>query len=232
MAGPFFMCYCNFLHWSEHLKQVLVYADSLSWGIIPGTRRRLEFHQRWPGLLEIKLKQYLDVRIIENCLNGRRTVWEDPYKEGRNGAQGLAQVIEMHSPLNLLILMLGTNDFQNSHNHSAWASAQGVAKLVGIIQQAPVEPGMSIPEIMVIIPPTIRRPRGDIGNKFAGAESRCIGLSEEMQKVAEEKQVLCLDSNDVISASKIDGIHLDADQHEQLADAIVDYLQSNKILSA
>ena len=94
------------------MDQILVYSDSLTWGIIPNTRRRLQFSARWPGVLERALKEHgTEVRVVENCLNGRRTVWNDPFKAGRNGAEGMAQVIEMHSPLSLVVLMLGTNDF-------------------------------------------------------------------------------------------------------------------------
>jgi hypothetical protein len=81
------------------MRQILVYSDSLTWGIIPSTRKRLPFDERWPGVLEIALNGgRRDVRVIEDCLNGRRTVWEDPFKPGRNGLQGLAQRIEINSP--------------------------------------------------------------------------------------------------------------------------------------
>jgi len=129
------------------MKQILVYADSLTWGIIPNTRERLEFDKRWPGVLEKELnKSGLSVRVIEDCLNGRRTVWEDPFKPGRNGLRGLAQKIEIHSPLALVMLMLGTNDFQFCHPYNdAWAAAQGVAALVNEVRKAPIEPGMPVP---------------------------------------------------------------------------------------
>ena len=130
------------------MQDILVYADSLSWGIIPLTRRRLPFEARWPGVMEAILNaEGRDVRVHEDCLNGRRTVWEDPYKPGRNGLQGLAQRIEIHSPLALVILMLGTNDFQSMHPHHAWHSAQGIAALVDAIRQAPIEPGMPVPPV-------------------------------------------------------------------------------------
>ncbi len=71
------------------MLNVLVYGDSLSWGIVPGERRRLPFEERWPGVMERGLVAGgLSVRVIENCLNGRRTVWDDPFKPGRNGLQG------------------------------------------------------------------------------------------------------------------------------------------------
>ena len=98
------------------MKQILVYGDSLTWGIIPGTRRRLPFTQRWPAVLEAGLFEAgHPVRVIEDCLNGRRTVWDDPFKPGRNGLAGIEQRIEVNSPLSLVILMLGTNDFQSMH---------------------------------------------------------------------------------------------------------------------
>ncbi len=88
------------------MKQILVYGDSLSWGIVPGTRRRLPFAERWPGILERELvRGGIAVRVIEDCLNGRRTVWDDPFKPGRNGLVGLDQRIEVNSPLALVILM-------------------------------------------------------------------------------------------------------------------------------
>ena len=93
------------------MKHILVYSDSISWGIIPMSRNRLPFDQRWPGILEISLNQHgKQVRVIEDCLNGRRTMYEDPIKTGRNGLIGLAQRIEVNSPLALVIIMLGTND--------------------------------------------------------------------------------------------------------------------------
>lgn len=108
------------------MQHILVYSDSLSWGIIPMTRKRLPFEQRWPGALEISLNHAdCHVRVIENCLNGRRTVWDDPFKPGRNGMEGLAQQIEIYSPLALVVLMLGTNDFQSVHSNQAWHAAQG-----------------------------------------------------------------------------------------------------------
>lgn len=140
------------------MKQILVYSDSLTWGIIPGTRRRLDFNDRWTGFMENLLNQSeTKVRVIENCLNGRRTVWDDPFLPGRKGVDGIQQVIEMHSPLDLVILALGTNDFQSMHDFNAWHSAQGIRTIVNRIKTAPVEPGMPIPPILLVTPPIIEK---------------------------------------------------------------------------
>jgi lysophospholipase L1-like esterase len=206
------------------VHHVLVYGDSLTWGIVPNTRKRFPFDERWPGVLENKLIELGHrVRLTENCLNGRRTVWEDPFKPGRNGVQGLAQYIEMHSPLALVILMLGTNDFQFSHPHNnAWSAAQGIAALVNEIRRAPIEPGMPVSSVLVICPPPIRSPQGVLTEKFSGAEKRCGGLADAYRAISSELGCHFFDAASATSSSRVDGIHLDADQHLALGRALAD----------
>ncbi|MES2933207.1 MAG: SGNH/GDSL hydrolase family protein [Pseudomonadota bacterium] len=203
------------------MKQILVYADSLSWGIIPTTRKRLAFDQRWPGILENDLNAHdQHVRVIEDCLNGRRTVWDDPFKPGRNGLAGLAQRIEINSPLALVVLMLGTNDFQFTHQTNAWHAAQGIASLVTTIRQAPIEPGMPVPKILVIAPPPITTPKGPIAAKFASAESKCLGLAAAFAQVCIDLDCNFYDAGTLVTSSAVDGVHLDAPQHAVLGHAI------------
>ena len=203
------------------MQDILVYADSLSWGIIPLTRGRLPFEARWPGVMEARLRSGgRDVRVHEDCLNGRRTVWEDPYKPGRNGLQGLAQRIEIHSPLAVVILMLGTNDFQSMHPHNAWHSGQGIAALVDAIRQAPIEPGMPVPPVLVAAPPPIRNPKGHIARKFTGGDEKCLGLAEAYMEVARNLGCAFFDAASVTTSSRVDGVHLDADQHAALGEAL------------
>jgi len=205
------------------MHQILVYADSLSWGIIPATRGRLPFSQRWPGVLESTLsKADRSVRVLEDCLNGRRTVFDDPFLPGRNGLAGLAQKIEMHSPLSLVVIMLGTNDFQSVHPHTAWHAAQGIATLVRTIRQAPVEPGMPVPPVIVVVPPLIEAPKGPIAAKFQGARDKCVGLVQAYEDVCAALECPYFDANTVTTASRVDGIHLDADQHALLGRALAD----------
>ncbi len=208
------------------MQQLLVYGDSLTWGIIPLTRRRLPFEERWPGVLEMGLNaDGRSVRVVEDCLNGRRTVWEDPYKPGRNGLDGLAQRVECHSPLALVILLLGTNDFQSMHPYNAWHAAQGIAALVAAIRQAPIEPGMPVPDVLVVAPPPLGEPRGPIAPKFAGAATKCAGLAEAYREVAGALGCPFFDAGTVTSASRVDGVHLDADQHLALGAALVEVVR-------
>jgi lysophospholipase L1-like esterase len=200
------------------MQQILVYSDSLSWGIVPNTRKRLGFSERWPGVMEDHLiRAGRGVRVIEDCLNGRRTVWEDPFKAGRNGLVGLQQRIEVSSPLALVLLLLGTNDFQSTHSYNAWHSSQGVATLVRAIRTAPIEPGMPVPEILIIAPPPARTAKGTMAEKFENADVKSKGLAEALAAVATELGCPFFDAGRFVKTSAIDGVHLDADQHLVLA---------------
>ena len=209
------------------MKQIFVYADSLSWGIVPMTRDRLPFDERWPGVMENVLNASgARVRVIEDCLNGRRTLWDDPFKPGRNGLAGLAQRIEIHSPLSLVILMLGTNDFQSMHQFKAWHSSQGIATLASAIRNAPIEPGMPVPRILVVAPPPIRAPKRPLAPKFAGGDVKCVGLAEALEQVCREQHCQFFDAATVVSSSELDGVHLDAAEHLTLGNALVPVVRS------
>lgn len=160
------------------------------------------------------------VRVIEDCLNGRRTVWEDPFKPGRNGLRGVEQRIEMHSPLALVMVFLGTNDFQSMHPLNAWQSAQGVAAIVGAIRRAPIEPGMPVPPVMVIAPPVPTIAKGAMSEKFAGAAAKAVGLAAALRQVADENRCAFFDAGTLVAPSPIDGVHLDAAEHLQLGRAL------------
>ena len=203
------------------MQQILVYSDSLSWGIVPGTRSRLPFAERWPNVLEKNLNQQgTSARVIEDCLNGRRTFCDDPLKPGRNALTGLAQTIEKHSPLSLVIVMLGLNDFQSDLELLADSSANGIGLIIKEIRQAPLEPGQPMAPILIVCPPLIESPQGEMVEKFNGADKKCRGLVEAYSAVALQNGTGFFDANLVINCSKIDGIHLDAGSHLALGQSL------------
>lgn len=207
------------------MRTVFVYADSLTWGIIPHTRGRLPFEHRWPGVLELTLAtKGMPARVIEDCLNGRRTVWDDPFKPGRNGLDGLAQKMESHAPLDLVVIMLGTNDFQRTHDNNAWLSAEGIASLIHVVRAAPIEPGMPRPEILVVAPPPFGTPSGSIAPKFENAGRKSIGLAAAYQEVCARAGCRFFDAATVTEASRVDGVHLDRDQHLTLGRALAEVI--------
>ena len=134
------------------------------------------------------------MRVIEDCLNGRRTVWDDPFKPGRNGLAGIEQRIEVNSPLALVILMLGTNDFQSVHQHNASHSAQGIASLVRAIRRAPIEPDMPVPPILIVAPPRAGTPAGTMAEKFADAREKSAGAQPGVRAIAAEMSCAFFDA--------------------------------------
>jgi lysophospholipase L1-like esterase len=122
------------------------------------------------------------------------------------------------------MVMLGTNDFQSMHPHTAWHAAQGIATLVTAIRQAPIEPGMPIPAILVIAPPPILTPRGPLAAKFTGAAAKAAGLADAYRDIASEIGCHFFDAGSVTPASAVDGIHLDADQHVRLGRALAAFV--------
>jgi lysophospholipase L1-like esterase len=116
--------------------------------------------------------------------------------------------------------MLGTNDFQSVHDFNAGHSAQGIASLVRAVKLAPIEPGMPAPRILIVSPPEIREAKGVMAPKFEGARAKCAGLAAAYAAVARELECAFFDAGAVTTTSRIDGVHLDADQHELVGEAL------------
>ena len=119
--------------------------------------------------------------------------------------------------------MLGTNDFQFCHPYNdAWSAAQGITALINEIRTSSIEPGMPVPPVLVVCPPQIRSPQGSIAPKFLGAEQRCAGLAEAYRQVASGLGCHFFDAGTVTTSSKVDGVHLDRDQHLKLGNALAE----------
>jgi len=92
--------------------------------------------------------------------------------------------------------------------------------VVTAIRQAPIEPGMPVPPILIVVPPAIETPKGPIAPKFAGGETKCVGLAAAFREVASLMNCHYFDAGTVTRSSRVDGIHLDADQHLTLGKAL------------
>src|SRR3569832_404233 len=97
--------------------RILAFGDSLTWGRDPGAGRHGE-DARWPTVLERALGGR--AVVIEEGLGGRRSAVEDPLRPFRNGLSYFPMVLESHNPLDLAVLMLGTNDCMRINNLSAY----------------------------------------------------------------------------------------------------------------
>jgi lysophospholipase L1-like esterase len=110
------------------------------------------------------------------------------------------------------------------HQHNAWHSAQGIAALVAAIRHAPIEPGMPVPDILVVVPPPIQSAKGPMTQKFEGAWNKCEGLAAAYQQVCTELGCRFFDAGTVTTSSNADGVHLDAEQHMTLGLALAEFV--------
>ena len=193
------------------MKTVLAFGDSLTWGAVPGSDDRHGFEDRWPNVLERELGG--GVRVVENGLNGRTTVHEDRFSPHRNGAEHLPGLLEAHTPLDLVIIMLGTNDLNFCYGGRAFEAMLGMDRLVEIVQHHPYTRGMAAPPVLLVAPPHLREAESepDYEEYFGAAIAESKKLHGLYLRIAEERNCHCDDAALFAEASAVDGCHLDAD---------------------
>ena len=118
---------------------------------------RFDTDTRWTSLLQKKLGA--DHRVIEEGLCGRTTVFQDDLREGRRGLDLIGVSMEMHTPIDLLIVMLGTNDCKTRYNASAGTIAKGLAQVIQKARKNASQPF----DLLVISPIHLGEGVGDPG---------------------------------------------------------------------
>ena len=208
------------------MKSILCFGDSLTWGYNPNNSQRHHFDIRWPGAMQNQLGHAY--RIIEAGLNGRTTVHDDPYinNEDQNGAKLLPMYLESNLPLDLVIIMLGTNDLKERFNSSANQIAQGVTSLVRKTLSSGTGPNGGAPKVLLLAPPHIGRTEHFMDTVFDGQKQTSLELAKHYQAVAEFYQVDFLNTADFVEAVKGEGIHLDEQANLALATTLADKVQS------
>jgi lysophospholipase L1-like esterase len=197
------------------MKTILCYGDSNTWGYVPGTGLRYPRHQRWPGVLQQTLGP--DFYVVEEGLNSRTTLMDDPTRgPGRNGLTYLLPCLASHAPLDLVILLLGTNDLKHRFGLSAFDIAANVATLVGAIVQSGSAPGGAPPPVLLVSPPHVG-PLTALAEVLAGAEEKSRRLAGHYRTVAEQARCHFLDAAPVVTPSRTDGVHWEAASHAALA---------------
>ncbi|MBD3344886.1 MAG: hydrolase [Chitinivibrionales bacterium] len=206
------------------MKRVLCYGDSNTWGYNPSTGGQYSDDERWAGVLQEELGRGFTV-IIEG-LNGRTTMYDDPFEGAhKNGRTYLPACIESHKPLDLVIILLGTNDLKTRFHAAPIDVAQGAGMLAGIIQASDAGPRGVAPQVLLIAPPPFEKLTGFADN-FAQGEEKSRHLTRFFKQVADSRRCHYLDAGEFIVSSPIDGIHLDATEHRTLAETVADTMKS------
>jgi lysophospholipase L1-like esterase len=199
------------------MKRILCYGDSNTWGYNPVTQERFDKHERWTGQLSQALGGTYDV--IEEGLNGRTTVWNDPIEGYKNGREYLIPCLESHKPLDLVIILLGVNDLKKRFSLSAYDVAEGARVLVQIVQKSNAGNLGHAPQVLLLVPPPVGKLTA-FADMFEGAEAKSQKFAEHFRRVAAELECLCFDTSTVIVSSDLDGIHFEQSAHAQLGQAV------------
>ena len=203
------------------MKNILAFGDSLTWGFIAGTWERHPFVVRWPNVLAAGLGG--KARVIEEGHNGRTTVFDDPTTvDDRNGSKALPMLLATHQPLDLVIIMLGTNDLKFAQRCRAFDASMGMARLVQIVQTFPFLPWAPKPEVLIVAPPALVATTDEWFNDLWGhalEESKLF--PRHYARVAQETGVHFFDAGSVAKADKTDGGHLDAANTKAIGAALV-----------
>ena len=206
-------------------KSILCYGDSNTFGHRPTDGQRYPYGVRWTSLLAENLGK--DFQVIEAGLNSRTTVIDDEVEKYRNGLKYIDVVVEMNWPLDLVILMLGTNDMKVRYQAQAVDIAEGARSIVREIRRLhqEIRPDW-MPQILLVSPllvgEKIRDGLSDCSEGFGG--ERAYWLSRELaplyQQVAREEGCHFLDARSVASAGTADALHLEEEGHRDLAAAM------------
>jgi lysophospholipase L1-like esterase len=209
------------------MLHILCFGDSNTWGYDPASTAtspapvRYAPEVRWTGVLAKELGA--GYRIIEEGQNGRTSVHDDPTAWAcRNGRVYLPACLESHKPLDLVILMLGTNDLKSMFNLAPGEIASGIGVLLRTIQQSDAGPSFRAPKTLLVCPPAIGdlSAMPELAAKLLGAREKSLRLPAFYDAVAKQHGAEFFNSQEVVVPSDVDGIHLNVRDHLALGRAL------------
>jgi lysophospholipase L1-like esterase len=212
-------------------RHVLVFGDSNSWGWTPELNAfpttRLAVGKRWPDVMAKALGPSVVVSV--DALSGR-TVDVD-YSEAVgtvrgeqfNGLRALPAAIAREMPLDLVVLMLGTNDVRSDLNRSPAEVASGIARLVAAVRSSTggVLTNYPAPRVLVVVPPRVEdTSRTPIGGVMLGAQEKSRALARAVRTALAGSGVPVVDAGSLLTVHGIDGVHMTASDHNALGVAM------------
>ena len=206
------------------MGNVLAFGDSNTWGLIPGTKERYPWGIRWTSIVQEKLNE---VRLIEDGLCGRTTVFDDQLRPFRKGAEILPLSIESNYPLDAAIIMLGTNDCKTIFNANPHIIGKGLELCLDELEK------YIAPEKILVISPIKLGSDVYLPEKDPEFDKTSIDTSRELkreyEKIAKRRGNQFLAASDYADPSAVDDEHMDEKGHEKLSEAIINKLEEMKI---
>lgn len=204
------------------MKTVLCFGDSNTHGTKPmrgwSDSGRFGFDERWTGHVRKALGP--DVHLIEEGHPGRTTVHDDPVEgEDRNAMRVLSALLQSHRPIDILVMMLGTNDTKNRFCANEADVARGIDRLIGVVERAAAGPDGGRPKMLIVSPVHVVE-TGVLSGIFRGGAAKSAALAPAIAEVASDHGARFLDAAKITEVPPIDGVHLDAEGHAKLGGAI------------
>ncbi len=208
------------------MKTVLCYGDSNTYGYVPGYGTRYPSDVRWTGRLQTLLGH--DYTIIEEGCNGRTTIFDDPVDGWKNGLDYLRPCLNSHKPVDIVIMMLGSNDLKETFHNEAKDVADGAEKLVRVIQSFTEEKQDHAAKIILVSPAEIGE--GIADSDFYGAfledsVERSRQFAGYYKEVAERNGCVYLNAAEYVKPSKTDSLHFTPEGHAALAGKLAEIIK-------
>jgi len=206
------------------MKNILCFGDSNTWGYEPLVARRYPADVRWTGVLQKALGD--GFWVIEEGLNGRTNVTNEEERPMRSGLDVLPVLLESHRPLDLVVIMLGTNDLKHDFNLSAEQIADGarqVCRSVIDCEYLVDDP----PQILLISPTHVELVTAEEQDLLIGAIEKSRELAEHYQAVAKDLGIHFLDASKIVLKTDLDGVHWDANQHYKFGEELSVRIRQN-----
>lgn len=209
--------------------RIVCYGDSNTWGYNAETGLRYPDDVRWTQLLAERLGSMF--QICEEGLSGRTSVFDDPLYEGLNGLTPLVPILGSHNPIDLLIVMLGTNDCKQRFNATAQNIADGIRRLIQKAQSQAV--WRRQPRILLVAPILIGREIYTVPRINEGMGADCAEKSWQLPDLLQATAVECnchfLDANAVVTANSVDFMHFDEASNKRFSNYLADWIERSSL---
>jgi len=209
-------------------KQILIYGDSNTFGYCADNGFRYNERTRWTGICQMLLGE--KYHIIEEGLNGRTTVHDVPLMEFKNGLSYIEPCIRTNLPLDLICVKLGSNDLAANLEP---APEKIAANAVRVLKKAQEVAEMLYPhhpcKFALMAPMEVNEYMMDGPFAFDYEGMKTIEISRKLsaayEKAAKENGFLFFDSPKYAQCGKVDGVHLDIENHKKMAYAVSDWIK-------
>lgn len=207
------------------MYRIMCFGDSNTWGFIPVSAERYDRQTRWTQVMASALGE--DYEVVEEGMNGRTTVWDDPVDGLMSGLEYLKPCLISQKPLDKVLVMLGTNDLKDRFGVTAPEIAKSAGRLVRMIQSSDAGPNGSAPKVVLMAPPPIVAGPDGFGLRQAGLV-KSEWFAKSFAAIAGELGCEFVNTGDYIESSPLDGVHFSAESHRTLGVVMARFLLEAK----